>query len=193
MEMGQRVTVNRENEMERIVSEFGEKLLRYATSILYNHQDAEDAVQDVFLNYFQNSHRFDVKNVSAWLYKMTYNNCLDKRKMKSRRKLSFLEDVGEEPAVHMEDNLAITELMKALEPLKPQERALLYGRAVNEQSYEELSRIMGVSPSALRKQYERVKKKAIKLLDAQEHGYGESIVKPKEMPDTAKGVGYCEI
>jgi len=193
MEMEQRTTISRENEMERIVSEFSEKLLRYATSILYNHQDAEDAVQDVFLSYFQNSHRFDVKNLSAWLYKMTYNNCLDKRKMKNRRKLSFLQDVRNEPVVHMQDNIAITELMKALEPLKPQERALLYGRAVNEQSYEELSRIMGVSPSALRKQYERVKKKAIKLLDAQGHGHGDALNKPKEMPDTAKGVGHCEI
>ena len=181
MEMEQRTTVNRENEMEQehIVSEFSEKLLRYATSILYNHQDAEDAVQDVFLNYFQNSHRFDINNMSAWLYKTTYNNCLDKIKMKNRRKLSFLEDVREEPIVHMEDNMAITELMKALEPLKPQERALLYGRAVDEQSYEELSRILGISPSGLRKQYERVKKKAIKLLDAQEYGLGESFNKPK--------------
>ena len=156
--------------LEELIPHYGEKLLRYATSILYSHSDAEDVVQDVFISYMQNSKRFEISNVSAWLYKVTYNHCLNKLKGTKRRKLVFFEDVKQEPAVYMEDNLSMPEIMDALKKLTPQERALLYGRTMNGQSYDELSQILGSSPAALRKQYERVKKKAAKYLDA--HGYG---------------------
>ena len=163
-------------DLDEIIPQYGEKLLRYATSVLYSHSDAEDVVQDVFISYLQNSKRFEISNVSAWLYKVTYNQCLNKIKGAKRRKLFFFEDVKEEPAVYMEDNLSMPEIMEALKRLTPQERALLYGRAMNGQSYEELSQIMGATPAALRKQYERVKKKAARYLDAQ--GYGNIAVFP---------------
>jgi len=169
MGMEQNAAINREEELGELISVYGEKLMRYAVSILRSHQDAEDIVQDVFISYFQNSHRFAVKNVSAWLYKMTYNHCLNELKKAKRRRLLFFGDLKEEPAAYMEDTLSMPEIMKALERLKPQEIALLYGRAVEEQSYEELSQIMGCSAAGLRKQYERVKKKAVKYLTA--YGY----------------------
>jgi len=156
-------------ELEELIPCYGEKLLRYATSILYSHPDAEDVVQDVFIAYLQNSDRFEIDNLSAWLYKVTYNLCLNKLKGAKRRKWFFFEDIKEEPSVYMEDNLSMPEIMEALKRLTPKERALLYGRAMDRQSYEELSQIMGASPAALRKQYERVRKKAAKYLAA--HGY----------------------
>jgi len=166
METKQSNIANRNTELEELISAYGEKLLRYATSILYSHQDAEDVVQDVFISYFQNSCRFDIKNISAWLYKMTYNHCLNKLKETKRRRLFFSKMQTNESVTHMEDCLSMPEIMKALERLKPHERALLYGRAMNEQSYEELSEILGSPAMTLRKQYERVKKKAIKHLNA---------------------------
>ncbi|MCL2436706.1 MAG: sigma-70 family RNA polymerase sigma factor [Clostridiales bacterium] len=178
MEMKQLVTINRDKELEELISVYGEKLLRYATSILYSHQDAEDVVQDVFISYFQNSGRFDIRNRSAWLYKMTYNHCLNKLKEVKRRRLFFFEHTKNEPVTHMEDRLSMPEIMKALKRLTPQERALLYGRAMNEQSYEELSQIMGSSAAALRKQYERVKKKAVQYLNACGYNLAESLYSP---------------
>ncbi|MCL2404840.1 MAG: sigma-70 family RNA polymerase sigma factor [Defluviitaleaceae bacterium] len=159
-------------ELDELIPQYGEKLLRYATTILYSHPDAEDVVQDVFISYLQNSKRAEINNIAAWLYKVTYNLCLNKIKGAKRRRWSFFEDIKEEPAVHMEDSLTMPEIMEALKRLTPQERALLYGRAMDEHSYEELSHIIGASPAALRKQYERVKKKASKYLDA--HGYGSA-------------------
>jgi len=159
-------------DLEELISHYGEKLLRYATSILYSHSDAEDVVQDVFISYLQSKNQSEINNMSAWLYRVTYNQCLNKIKGTKRRKLFFFEDIKEEPAVYMEDNLSMPEIMDALKRLTPQERALLYGRAMNGQSYDELSQIMGASPAALRKQYERVKKKAAKYLG--EYGYGSN-------------------
>ena len=191
MEMVQHAAANRDKELEELISVFGEKLLRYATSILYSHQDAEDVVQDVFISWFRNSGRFDVRNISAWLYKMTYNHCLNKLKEIKRRKSFFYENATSEPVTYMEDNLSMPEIMKALERLKPQERALLYGRAMDEQSYEELSQIMGLSAAALRKQYERVKKKAVKYLNAGGYHSAEPLNNPIiHISGRMKGVEY---
>src|SRR5690606_41901636 len=51
------------------------------------------------------------------------------------------------------------ETLRALQKLKPKERAILYGRIMEEQSYEELSLLTGSSSAALRKQYERARDK----------------------------------
>ncbi|MCL2388683.1 MAG: RNA polymerase sigma factor [Defluviitaleaceae bacterium] len=166
MELSQRFAGGGETELEEVITCFGEKLVRYAASVLYSHQDAEDVVQEVFLWAYQNRARFDGKNLSAWLYRITYRDCLDKIRGQKRRKLLFLFDTKEEPAVYMEDTVSITEIAEALKPLAPKERALLYGRIVDGLSYEELSQIMDATPSALRKMYERTKKKAAKYLDA---------------------------
>ena len=193
MEMAQTATTNRNAELEELISVYGEKLLRYATSILYSHQDAEDVVQDVFLSHFRNAHRFDIQNISAWLYRMTYNQCLNKLREIKRRKSFFYEDAKSEPVTYMEDNLTMPDIMKALERLKPQERALLYGRAMDGQSYEELSRIMGISAAALRKQYERVKKKAAKYLNAGGYHSAEPLNNPViHLSGRRKGAEYNE-
>ena len=73
--------------IEDLVDIYSERLLRYATSILYNYQDAEDVVQDVFMSAYQNLAKFDGRNVSAWLYKITYNKSINK--IKRRKVLLF--------------------------------------------------------------------------------------------------------
>lgn len=153
-----------EAELEEIIIEYNEKLRRYATSILFNHADAEDVLQDVFFTAFQKRHLFDGENLSAWLYKITYRLCLNKRK---KKKFLFFSDVDD--LVVMDDftsKLANDDFMAyALSRLKISERALLYGRIVDNLSYEELSIVLGKSPTALRKQYERAKNKVAELLE----------------------------
>ena len=145
-----------ELQLEALVSTYGEKLLRYATSILYNHQDAEDVVQDVFISAYQNQAGFDGKNLSAWLYKITYNQSINKLK---RRKFLFLADIPKNTVLDSQQTGLSDDILYALSLLKPQDRALLYGRIIEGYSYEELSLQMGSAPAALRKRYERAKKK----------------------------------
>ena len=154
-----------ELQLDELVSTYGEKLLRYATSILYNHQDAEDVVQDVFISAYQNQSKFDGKNLSAWLYKITYNKSINKLK---RRKFLFLVDIPKNTIQEPQQSGFSDETLYALGLLKPQDRALLYGRIIEGYTYEELAEQMGKSPAALRKRYERAKKK---LADSPDFNY----------------------
>lgn len=171
-DIGERFALGGERELEELVDTFGEKLLRYSTSILYNHQDAEDVVQDVFLRAYRSRCGFDGKNVSAWLYKITYNlslNKLRRRRWFSSYDTSVMRDITVYPVFPSDAD----SVFGALGMLKPSDRALLYGRIIEGFSYEELSPILGKSSAALRKQFERAKKKAEKLLEVDGLRHGE--------------------
>jgi len=162
--LDQRFTSGSEEELEEAIAIYGEKLLRYAVSILCSHQDAEDIVQRVFLSAYQSRSGFNGNNLSAWLYKITYNLCLNHLK---KRRLFFFSDirnVKEESANPDEENELSDEVLSALGKLKAEDRALIYGRIIDEHSYEELSQMLGKPPNTLRKRYERAKKKLASYL-----------------------------
>ncbi|RKD24570.1 RNA polymerase subunit sigma-24 [Ammoniphilus oxalaticus] len=170
-DLGQRFVVGGEDELEEIMSLYGEKLLRYATAILCDYYEAENIAQEVFLSAYQNRNTFDGNNLSAWLYKMTYHRCLNQRK-RFRRILYFHEVRVKDISAEQDKGLS-DETLRALQKLKPKERALVYGRIIEEQSYEELSLLTGSSPVALRKRYQRAKEKLLHYLNA-EYGREES-------------------
>ena len=130
------------------------KLLRYATAILCDYHEAENVVQEVFLSAYQSRKVFDGKNLSAWLYKITYNRSLNQLK---KRRILCLGEIRAETVSSVDNTGMSDETLCALRRLKPKERALLYGRIMEELSYEELSLLSGCSPATLRKRYERAK------------------------------------
>lgn len=166
-ELGLRFASGGEDELEEIINLYGGKLLRYATAILCDYQEAENVVQEVFLAAYQNRSAFDGRNLSAWLYKITYNRSLNQRK---KPRVLYFSEVRDEEAPPSGDAPLSEETLHALRRLKPEDRALIYGRIMEEQSYEQLSRLSGRSPAALRKQYERAKKKLASYLSDQYYG-----------------------
>ena len=177
IELGKGFVAGGEAELEEIINIYGKKLLRYATSILCNYQDAEDIVQSVFISAYQNRSSFGGKHLSAWLYKITYNHCINH--LKKRKLLFFSEIIGlrEKTIDSFNEDIISDNVLNALKQLKAKDRALVYGRIINEQSYEELSEIFGSSPATLRKQYERAKKKLFEYLSADGHKYCEKMRK----------------
>jgi len=147
--------------IEEIVDAYSERLLRYANSILQNMQDAEDVVQEVFMTVHEQSARFDGRNLNAWLYKMTYNGSISKIR---KRKIIPFADVPVQLVEPKKENELSEATTMALARLKPQERALLYGRIVEDYSYDELAAQMGQSTATLRKRYERAKQKFAGIL-----------------------------
>lgn len=166
-DLGRRFASGGEAELEELIRQYGASLLRYATTVLCDHQEAENVVQDVFLAAYQSRAKFDGLNVSAWLYKITYNRSINQIK---RRKVFPFGEIRAEAAAPPEESAVSEQTLQALQRLKPQERALIYGRVIEEQSYEELARLLGRSPAALRKQYERAKKKLAGYLSGQPLG-----------------------
>lgn len=168
-ELEQRFACGGEAELEEAIDRYGENLLRYATAILCDYQDAENVVQDVFLSAYENRKSFNGDNLSTWLYKITYHRSINQLKKKKRmwsKEISF-QKVYKEPYLVSNTNALSSELLNALRKLKPQERDLLYARIMENQSYNEIAYRTGYSPATLRKQYERAKNKMANYLSAE--------------------------
>ena len=144
-DLGKRFIRGGEEELEELIKIYGEKLLRYATAILCDYHEAENVVQEVFISAYQSRGSFNGKNISAWLYRITYNSCLNKLK---KPKLLYFPEIRSEEIVAEKDTGLSEEALKSLGKLKA----------------KELSNLMGKSQAALRKQYERSKKKLARLL-----------------------------
>lgn len=71
-----------------IMQRYLSKVWRLAVSVLKNEQDADDAVQDIFLKLWQHSDKWDPNgsaSFATWIYKMALNKCIDIRRSKIRK------------------------------------------------------------------------------------------------------------
>ena len=71
---------------QKLVQRYLTKIWRLAMSILHDEQEAEDAVQEVFLTLWQSLEKWDEDGkatFSTWIYRVSFNKCIDiKRKRK---------------------------------------------------------------------------------------------------------------
>lgn len=70
------------------------QLYRVSLSILKNHADAEDNVQDVFYKACKNIHRFEERSrFSSWLVRITVNEALMKLRSRQSERMVFHADM----------------------------------------------------------------------------------------------------
>lgn len=149
---------------EIIVEQFQNQLFRYCYRMLGSAQEAEDVVQEAFLKAFNKigSYKESI-SFSAWLYKITYNHCINIiRRRKLLQFVSFLDstipsivDVGK----NLEEIEINKELNKVLQKLSADDRSLLILKNIEEKSFEEIALILSIKPATIRKRYERLRKK----------------------------------
>ena len=149
---------------EIIVEQFQHQLFRYCYRMLGSVQEAEDVVQEAFLKAFCKIGSYnDTISFSAWLYKITYNHCINIiRRRKVLQFVSFLDttipnivDVGK----NLEEIEINKELNNVLKKLSNEERCILILKNIEEKSFEEIALILSIKPATVRKRYERLRKK----------------------------------
>lgn len=75
-----------------LIQRNNQRLFRMARSILKNHSDAEDAVQNAYLNAFAAIGRFDGRSsLSTWLTRIVINEALGRVHVANRRRTNFDE------------------------------------------------------------------------------------------------------
>ncbi|RJQ43220.1 MAG: sigma-70 family RNA polymerase sigma factor [Gaiellales bacterium] len=83
--------------MEELVSRYEDKVYNLAVRMVGNREDAEDVLQDTFLNVIRSLGSFRGKSsFSTWLYRITANAALTRLRKRSRKEKSegeFLDEV----------------------------------------------------------------------------------------------------
>lgn len=172
MAIGNDINDIREIELNEAIELYGHKLLRYCHNILCDYADAQDAVQETFIKaYYKRSLYKENTSMQAWLYRIAYTTCIDMLRYKKIR--SFFPYRAHTTHVYNDNEYMSEELKTALMTLSPKDRALVFSRVIDEKSYSELELIYNSSASALRKRYERAKKKLAGILRENGTNYSE--------------------
>ena len=138
---------------------------RVALARLNNDADAQDAVQDVFLNYMTAAPVFeDADHERAWFIKATVNRCYDLiRKNQVRQSIPLDEALG----VAAQDNTGVTELMELLKLIPEIYKDTVILHCLEGYSLEETANILDISLSAAKMRLSRARE-ALRALREEE-------------------------
>ncbi len=155
--------------VETLVAGHARMVFRIAYSILRNHHDAEDAVQECFLRVVKHKSRLHkVRNAKTWLARVAWTTALDKRR--SGRMTALGEDaVGElgldslpDTAPGADDQLDLRQKQQVLERLVaglPEElRYPLELSTVQELNSAEIAEVMEIPEASVRTRLFRARK-----------------------------------
>lgn len=75
-----------------LVERYETKLARYAKRFLFDYEDAEDVLQDVFIKAYTNIQGFDItRSFNSWIYRIAHNEFINAIKKRGREPLSFFD------------------------------------------------------------------------------------------------------
>lgn len=152
-----------------IIEKYQKRIYLYSCYLLQDKEQAEDAVQDIFIKAFRYIGSYSpTVSFSAWIHKIAYNHSvnLNKKKLRDHQMVRDVQDLyAASAAVPYKTN----DIEELLEPLSFNEKYILLMRAVEEYSYEEIGHVLNISPANARKKYERIRKKLMKQKNG---GYG---------------------
>ena len=111
-------------DMDRIVQQYGDALMRICFLYLKDLYLAQDAVQDTFLKIYKNYDKFDVNSSEkTWIMRIAINVCKDYLRSAWHRRVNVQEVLDEIP-IHSETHEDDTLLMEIMR-LKPHYREVI--------------------------------------------------------------------
>jgi RNA polymerase sigma-70 factor (ECF subfamily) len=165
--------------LETLMAEYGARVYRLAYGITRSQEDAEEVAQDVFLTIARKSASFEGRSaIGSWIYRVTTNAALNKRRGKRREVETPLEehlptfkpdghregersfllaDWSQDPERTLLSGEARDVLQRAIDGLPERYRAVLVLRDVEELSNEEVAELVGDSLASVKSRLHRAR------------------------------------
>lgn len=154
-----------------------DKIYRLAKRILVSNDEAEDAVQEVFLKLWKGKQRIkEYKNPEAFAMTMTKNYCLDRLKSKQASNLKIVHSNyqnSDNLQKQVEANDGVALVFKIMETLPEQQRIILQMRDVEQFEFKEIAEMLESNETAIRVSLSRARKTVREQLIKQ-YNYGVS-------------------
>jgi RNA polymerase sigma-70 factor (ECF subfamily) len=164
----------REDAYAELVRSYQSKIFRMAYGFTGNRESADDLTQEVFLKAYLALPRFRFGSTfGTWLYRVAVNHMKDFLRKRPKVKEVSLEAVGEPAAAgdvfvamdeEREDQRRRTLVRRELATLPDKFRIVLTLRDVEGLPYDEIVRILGLSPGTLDSRLHRARKMLRKKL-----------------------------
>ena len=172
-----RIADGDQNAVQDCLKAYGGLVWSLARRMLRNTDDAEDAVQEIFVDIWKNAARFDEKQASetTFIALIARRRLIDKIRFSQRRiSADSLEDILAEPAGTSDKEMQMfvegREAMKALEELRPEQRKVLQLSIIHGLSHQEIAEATGMPLGTVKTHARRGLLHAREIL-----GYGENL------------------
>lgn len=147
----QRIAGGDQNAVQECLKSYGGLVWSLARRMLRNSEDAEDAVQEIFLDVWRNAERFDPSQASetTFVAMIARRRLIDRiRHVQRRISADSLDDILTEPSVRsdrtVQTNLEARDAAKAMDQLRPEQRQVLQLSIVHGLSHQEISDATGM-------------------------------------------------
>ncbi len=160
-----------------LMTKYQERLYHHIRSILKNHEDTDDVLQNTFIKVFKYVRKFEGRsNLYTWMFRIATNESMTFLN-KNKRSSEFIGEVQIENAERTQqyeselDGDKIRKVLQsALQKLPVKQKEVFSLRYFEEMSYREMSEALGTSVGALKASYHHAVKK-IELYIAQVYAY----------------------
>lgn len=188
------------------------RLFSVAFGMLRDRDDAMDIVQDAFIKAHRKLVDFEGNAAfSTWLYRITVNLCIDKKRAQARRRQTDIDDVaghdfesdalyaqaeyaprlsGANPLRNVGDKQLGEQIGRGLAQLSDDHRAIVLLREVDGMSYEEISEALGIPRGTVMSRLFHARKnlqRALRPLLGLEEGMGLDGKPMEEQQNSADG------
>lgn len=151
---------------EKLLKEFQRPLYNHIRTIVLNHDDTDDVLQNTFVKVFRNLNKFKGESkLFSWMYRIATNEALTFLNQKAKKSGVSSETLQNKTI----DNLKADEyfdgneiqikLQKAIALLPEKQQLVFKMKYFEELKYEEISEIIGTSVGALKASYHHAVKK----------------------------------
>lgn len=145
-----------------LVAQHGDRVYRLAFRLCGNAHDAEDITQEAFIRVFRSLDRYKPGTFEGWMHRIVTNLFLDMARRRARIRFEALpEDAERVPGRARSPEQVLSEesfdpiLQTALANLSPEFRAAVVLSDIEDLSYEEVGRILGVKMGTVRSRIHR--------------------------------------
>jgi RNA polymerase sigma-70 factor, ECF subfamily len=150
-----------------LMTRYQEPLYRHVRRMVYDHDDANDVIQNTLIKVFRNVERFEGKSkLYTWLYRIATNEAITFINSRQRKDTDTIDDPQN---LHLANQLRADtffdgdeiqiRLQQAIAILPDKQRTVFNLRYYDEMPYEEMSEVLGTSVGALKASYHHAVKK----------------------------------
>ena len=172
LELAARCRAGDADAFEELYRQHARRLFSLVVRMVGSAQDAEDLVQEVFLQAHRKLAGFRGEStLGTWLYRLTMNHCLDHlrgRQAKMNRATGSLDDEDAiepmAPAPMVPQAISRLDLERAIDALPPGSRAVFLLHDVEGFEHREIADILGISEGTSKSQVHKARLKLRTLL-----------------------------
>jgi len=158
---------------EKLIKDFQRPLYSHIRTIVINHDDTDDVLQNVFIKVFRNLKNFKGESkLFSWVYRIATNESITFINQKARKNnISSQEQAQKEidnlhADSYFDGNAVEIKLQKAVALLPEKQQLVFKMKYFQELKYEEISAILGTTVGGLKASYFHAVKKIEDYMNA---------------------------